>query len=332
VTGVSVAGRKRDYGWPRNSAYIRGMAYQYKAKEPRAYPAERQWEFRSRDELVRFWAQVRNVPRRSNGRTPKQYESYYLGLYLQSLANHELLSYPIEVVEGESPDFMLTWKSGETTGLEITRATDQELQRWLTRGKKDDAKARATMASFAGYAGDQVEHEWCSFVREAIEKKLAKLRKYRDAARHDLLVVDDTRAGAGDRRKVLALLDPWARELKREESKLGKISVVASLDVLYDIGGESRIFPYVHWSAPELDDVISNESFSERAELAGRVTVERAIREPSLKDIPSDETPVPGYYVDKVGRIVRRASDGRRFEVRLQEDGSEVVVRELPSV
>jgi hypothetical protein len=46
--------------------------------------------------------------------------------------------------------------------------------------------------------------------------------------------------------KSLHGLDPWARELKRKEPKLGKISVVASLDVLYDIGGESRIFPYVH--------------------------------------------------------------------------------------
>jgi hypothetical protein len=306
------------------------MAYQHKAKEPRrAYPAERQWEFRSRDEVARFWAHVRNVPRRTNGRTAKQYERYYLGLYLLGLADHELLSYPIEVLEGESPDFTLTWKSGETTGLEVTRATDQELQRWLTRAGNADTERTA---SFSGYAGEQLEHGWCGFVREAIEKKVAKLRKYRDAARHDLLVVDDTRAGAGDRRKVLALLDPWSRELKRKESKLGKISVVASLDVLYDIGGESRIFPYVHWSAPELDDVVSNESFSERAELAGRVTVERAIREPSQKDIPNDETPVPDYYVDKAGRIVRRATDGRRFEVRLQEDGSEVVVRELPSV
>jgi len=307
------------------------MAYRHTTTDRLgASPAPWRWEFLSRDDVFRFWLRVREVPKRIDGRTPKQYERYYLALYLLSLADHELLSYPVEVVEGESPDFMLTQKFSEMAGLEVTRATDRDLQRWL--GRADNMEGRTLVPSPLGYAGDQLENEWCNFVREALEKKVAKLSAYRSAARHDLLVSDDTRAGAGDRRKVLARLAPWARELKRKESRLGKISVVASLDVLYDIGGESSIFPYVHWSAPELDDVASNESFSQRAELAGRVTVERAIREPSLKDIPSDETPVPGYYVDKTGRIVKRTSEGRRFQVRIQDDGSEIVVRELPFV
>jgi len=296
-----------------------------------ASPAECRWEFRSRDDVCRFWLRVREVPRRRDGRTPKQYERYYLALYLLALAEHELLPYPLEVVEDESPDFMLTWESGEAAGLEVTRATDQSLQRWLSRAEKEHPDGWATMPSPLGYAGDQLEDEWCNFVREAIEKKVNKLSKYGPAVRHDLLVSDDTRAGAGDRRKVLALLAPWARDLKRKEPRLGKISVVASLDVLYDIGGESRIFSYVHWSAPEFGDVVSDESFSQRAELAGRVTVERAIREPSKRDIPNDDTPVPGYYVDIKGRIVKRTSEGRRFEVQIKEDGSEIVVKELPS-
>ena len=309
------------------------MAYRQNTKDQlSASPAECRWEFRSRDDVTRFWRQVREVPQRKNGRTPKQYERYYLGLYLLGLANHESLSYPLEVVEGESPDFVLIWKSGEMTGLEVTRATDQDLQRWLSRAEKEGPEGETILPSPFGYAGDQLENEWCDFVREAIEKKVAKLKAYRAAARHDLLISDDTRAGAGNRRKVLALLTPWARELKRKELRLGKISVVAALDVLYDIGGESRIFPYIHWSAPELDDMASGESFSERAELAGRVAVERAIREPSQRDIPSDEIPMPGYYVDKTGRIVKRTFEGRRFEVRIKEDGSEVVIRGLPSV
>ena len=60
--------------------------------------------------------------------------------------------------------------------------------------------------------------------------------------------------GAGDRRKVVEFLTPWTRELKQREPKLGKISVVASLDILYDIGYESRIFPHVDWSAPKLGE------------------------------------------------------------------------------
>jgi hypothetical protein len=293
--------------------------------------AEDRWEFRSRDDVRRFWLRVREVPRRTDGRTTKQYERYYLGLYLLALADHESLSYPIEVVEGESPDFVLKWKGGEAAGLEVTRATDQQLQRWLNRSEKEHPNGRPLISSPMGYAGDQLEEEWCGFVREAIDKKVAKLSGYRPAARHDLLISDDTRAGAGDRRKVVAQLDPWVRDLKRKESKLGKVSVVASLDVLYDLGGESRIFPYVQWSAGELEDGAFEEGFSRRAALAGRVTVERTIREPFQRTVSSGEPPVPGYYLDISGRIVKRTSEGRRFEVRLKADGSEVVVRELPS-
>jgi hypothetical protein len=308
------------------------MTYRRKAADANALPVQQCWEFGARDDIWHFWLRVRQVPRRIEGRTPKQYERYYLGLYLLALANQNLLSYPVNVMEDESPDFMLTWKSGEATGLEITRATDQELQRWLSRTEKEHPDASTIVASPFGYVGDQLEREWCSLVREAIEKKVAKLYEYKPAARHDLLVSDDTRAGAGDRRKVLALLAPWGRHLKREGARLGKISAAASLDILYDIGGESRIFPYVHWSAPDLEGAAPDESFSQRAELAGRVTVERAIREPSQRHIPNDKTPaVPGYYVDNKGRIVKRTREGRRFEVRIKEDGSEVIVKELPS-
>lgn len=295
-----------------------------------ASASEGRWVFGSHDEVRRFWVQVREVPRRTNGRTAKQYERFYLGLYLVALADRELLSYPLEVVEGESPDFMLTWKSGDETGLEVTRATDQELQRWMTRAEKEHPNASAILPSSLGYAGDQLEREWCGFVRAAVEKKVAKLEGYRPAARHDLLIADDTRAGAGNCRKVLALLAPWARDLEGREARLGKISVAASLDILYDIGGESQMLPYVHWCAPGSENGISNESLSQRAELAGRLTVERAIREPSQRNPPSDAPAVPGYYVDAKGRIIKHTSDGQRFEVRIKQDGSEIVIKELP--
>jgi hypothetical protein len=107
------------------------------------------------------------------------------------------------------------------------------------------------------------------------------------------------------------------------------ISAVVSLDILYDIGGEARVLPYVPWSAPESTESNYAESLSERAELAGRVTVERAVREPSQRHAPTNEAPLPGYYVDIKGRIVKRTSDGRRFEIRIGQDGAELIVREL---
>jgi len=307
------------------------MTHRLKSKRPpSAFSAEHYEEFRSRDEVASFWYEVRQVPKRTDGRTPKQYERYYLGIYLLALAEHDLLPYPLKVLECESPDFMLTWPSGVRTGLEVTRATDQTLQQWLSRTEKEHPKGAAKMFSPLGYAGDQLEKEWCDFARGAIQKKMVMLGQYRSASRHDLLIADDTRAGAGERRKVLAVLGPWVRDLKRTEPRLGVISAVASLDILYDIGGES-LLPYVHWSAPESNKSTEAESLSERAELAGRVTVERAVREPSQRHTPTDQAPLPGYYVDVKGRMIKRTSDGRRFEIRIGRDGAEVIVRELPA-
>src|SRR5579875_725820 len=90
------------------------------------------WEFRSADDVVLFWEHHRSVPSRADGRKPRHEERFYLGLYLLALADHELLSYPLIVEQGrqhESPDFMLSCASGEVIGLEVTRATEQSVQR-----------------------------------------------------------------------------------------------------------------------------------------------------------------------------------------------------------
>ena len=86
------------------------------------------WTFRRRSDVERFWREVRDVPRRTNGRKHYHEERFCLGLYLLALATHDLLTYPLRVEQGESPDFMLTWKSGETTGLEVKRATQASLR------------------------------------------------------------------------------------------------------------------------------------------------------------------------------------------------------------
>ena len=87
-------------------------------------PASRAIEVRSAADVRTLWFKMRDVPRRTEGRSKKQYERYYLGLYLLALAEHRLLRFPLKVLEGESSDFVLVGKSGEETGLEITRATD----------------------------------------------------------------------------------------------------------------------------------------------------------------------------------------------------------------
>jgi hypothetical protein len=143
-----------------------------------------------------------------------------------------LFSCPFEVMGVSRRIFMLTLNSGEQSGLEVSRATDQDLQRWMSQMEKERPEDWAIMPSPRGYVNGHLEREWFNFVRESVERKITKLEGYFPAARHDLLISDDTRGGAGDRQKVVAILDSWARDLKRKESRLGKISIVAALDVL----------------------------------------------------------------------------------------------------
>src|SRR5438128_2672853 len=105
--------------------------------------------------------------------------------------------------------------------------------------------------SEVGWVGDDAEVEWCSLIREAIKHKLAKLPNFRPAFHHDLLIYDDMLFLVVDRRKVFAVISPWVRRLNETKSSFGKISVIISLDVLFDLGGVCRIFPYIYRSAPE---------------------------------------------------------------------------------
>jgi hypothetical protein len=298
---------------------------------------------RSNKDVQTLWSKVQVVVGRTEGRRHSHEEQYCLGVYLLALGRHGLLDYPFAVKSGESPDFILTDKSGEAIGLEVTRATEQWIQRDMTSADREyrqrelaaevsrrDAEPVIVELSELDWAGDEAEGQWCVLVRRAIERKTKKLLEFRPAARHDLLIYDDTPIPAVDRRKVMAALDPWARGLKSNTPTLGRISIVISLDVLFDVGGRPQILPYVHWSAPELDDG-PVQSFSERVELAGKVEVERAIREPGQDHIHLSKNSAPAYYVGTNGRIIKRTAEGRRFEVRIKENGGEIIVRELRS-
>lgn len=293
------------------------------------------WEFKSLYDVRRFWRNVRTVPRRTQGRQHHHEECYCLGLYLLALAEHQVLAYPLRIEQGEAPDFMLTWKSGERTGLEVTRATEQWAQRVATLAEREyeQRKAKAGESgdepepvcippSRRGSVGDEPEREWCYLIYRAVEQKLAKLSHFRRASRHDLLIYDDTPLPAVDRRKVLAAIKPWFRKFRGKMPTFQRVSVVVSLDVLYDLEGRSQIFPYIEWSAPDLSNPQDLYAFSERIEDGGRRAVERAIR--------SQTGMRKAVYFQHNGKIVKLAADGRRFEVRLQNDSEEVVIRELP--
>ncbi len=227
---------------------------------------------------------------------------------------------------------MFTSPSAKVTGLEVTRATTEDAQRWLTNAQREFdrrlAEARRSgraakpvigMLNQAGWMGDQPEQEWYSLVRLAVEKKLALLASYKPASRHDLLVYDDTDLPAVDRRKVLARLRPWVLDLRRRAPALGKVSVIISLDLLYDIGRTARILPYVEPIQPETAD--QAVALSKSAEQAGQVEVQKALNLAVAKRQSL-------YFIDSRGRLVKESPDGR-FEVKIREDGEETVVRRI---
>lgn len=230
------------------------------------------WKIRihSYEDVKRLWSSVRSLLGRTRGREHFHEERYYRGLYLLALGHHRLLDYPFQVEQGkqhESPDFMLTSSSGEVTGLEVTKATTQWLQRAMTDSEREYRRREADSESSGSNAepvsislshggwSHEAEAQWCLLARKAIKKKLKKLPGFRPASRYDLVIYDDTPLPVVNRCKVAAALRPWVGSLDATALKLGRISVVISLDVVFDLGGSVSFLPYIEWNAPKLNEV-----------------------------------------------------------------------------
>ena len=304
------------------------------------------WEFQSAQDVSQFWDKHRSVPDRGEGREHHHEERFCLGVYLLALATHDWLTYPLSVEEFEphvSPDFMIRWPSGELTGLEVTRATEEPLQRKKSvahkeyRRRKIEAAASGTEPipvtvplSTAGWLDGEREKGWCLLFQKAVEKKLSKLRgeppefrsKFKPAASYDLLVYDDTPLIGVDRTTIVKGTQLWIRNLPKEQPAFGKISIIMSLDLVFDLGGKCQMFPYVEWSNLKPGDRDSIMVLANRVEEAGQVAVQKAIQNHAAEGRAV-------HFMDSRGRMIRQTPDGRRFEVKVLDDGEEIVVKEL---
>jgi hypothetical protein len=287
------------------------------------------WNFRSADEVNAFWKRFQRVPARKR-RTKRDEERYCLALYLLALATHRKLKYSLRIGEGESPDFTITWSSGKTTGLEVTKATEMWVQREMTHmevefeRRKSAAKAVGAepepvslMLSGHGWAGDQAEFEWLSFIKEAVTRKLSKLAKFRSTSRQDLLVYDDAPVAAIERPKVFPVLSRWLSETRKENPHLGRVSIIVSLDLLHDAGKGLQVLPFVNWSDPE-----ATPDFGERVEYIGEKAVTTAVRKHKQEGRPI-------HFTDERGRLIKEMPDDTRYEVCMEPNGSEVVLGEI---
>jgi hypothetical protein len=209
--------------------------------------------FRSREDVEKFWRAVCNVPPRTR-RSKRQEERYYLGLFLVALAGSESMPFSFaieEISEYKSPDFMFDAEE-KRFGIEVTRATSPEFQQKKTAIEKKHPNGYAFLLSDRGWTNNgAVEQQWLRYFEDAILKKLPKLRDYLSAARHDLIIWEDAPLPDVNRTVVISALAQWIRARRSENPLLGKVSVVISLDVIYDVDGESRTLPFVDLESPE---------------------------------------------------------------------------------
>jgi hypothetical protein len=215
--------------------------------------------FRSRVDVEKFWRKVCNVPARTL-RAKGDEERYALALFLRALSDHSLVRFPVGVIElkGESePDFIVSEAGKVRVALEVTRATTPELQRRMTEAEREaERRGKPILMPLPSCVsvGDAAERAWLRLMVEAITRKLGKLGAYRRATgleRHDLLLYDDTPLLGVQRKIVLPQLARWIRAEKSRHQLLGRVAIVMSLDVVFDVAGDCRVLPFIDWNAPD---------------------------------------------------------------------------------
>ena len=237
--------------------------------------AKKKYCFRSRGDVEEFWRAVRNVPARAR-RSKRDEERYALGLYLFARATYELMDFPMTVEEdldeSKSPDFFVREGEACPVGLEVTRATTQALQRKMTRAETSVGSDVTPIDLDDGLLARESEDLWCRQFEEAVNKKLAKFNKYRPAPSYDLLVYNDASSLLWVRERTLDRLRQGLRNIRTSTPLLGKVSIIISLDVVYDVDGECRALPFIDSSPPD-----NQKDLGERLEHAARVAIRRKL-------------------------------------------------------
>lgn len=62
-----------------------------------------------------------SVPPRALGRTKEHTQRWAIARFLATFANADLVRFPLELTDGERPDFVLT-RAGDEAGIETTEA------------------------------------------------------------------------------------------------------------------------------------------------------------------------------------------------------------------
>jgi len=194
-----------------------------------------------------------------NRRTTFQKEAYNLRQYLTTLADHDLLSYPLEVAKSERPDFLLCDPVNGRCGLEVTEATTRSHNRWLTETEGEEGEEGADLLPGDAWVGNSAERECCAAVVRAANRKARSIGKsgYTPAARYDLLLYINARAFFYFEEEMAEMLlnkaRRWVAHWNRS-GKLGKVSAITNDSLLYDLAGNTRTLPLSHPVKPSLEE------------------------------------------------------------------------------
>lgn len=189
----------------------------------------------SQQELLDYFWNLENIV---PGREERKYkerqfkkETFCIEKYLITLAHYDLLTYPLHLAQQErtqAPDFVVN----EKHGIEITEATDEEYQKWLTSisGQKGPH-----MYSNKGYIGSEQEAIAVQKVLACVERKLLKVGGYQSSNPNisscDLIIYENTEC-------PLQQEEFFQRLLKENIDKgrvFGKVSVICGDTLFYGI-------------------------------------------------------------------------------------------------
>ena len=189
--------------------------------------------------------QLRNidisVPLRTNGRTNNQTEIRTICRLLATLAEKDIVSYPISVEHRERPDFLVQF-GDKQIGIEVTEAVPEQYAaysalaarefpdvflepghfRWGQEKRSPEEMRnllRQNRLSAPPWMGDSAEREWALYIQSVVESKLTKLAKPGFAHfSENWLSIDDNlpMVHADDLEKAISFLIPtlvpyWTR-------------------------------------------------------------------------------------------------------------------------
>lgn len=197
-----------------------------------------------------------SVPRRTEGRRSHHRERHCIVRYLTTLARSSLLEFPLVVKKWESPDFLLHLPDGTVTGIEITEAGTEHVQRTATLLEKSppgsfmeggEIRLPGEGLRGRGYVGNEPELELARLILESVAGKTEALNRghYTAADKYELLIYDNSHLPLIDLGVVAPLLKSaltgWLRQSQTERA-FASISVLRDSELLYDCAGASIVF------------------------------------------------------------------------------------------